>query len=44
LIAHTNFADPGQMNNFLKNVAMAGGFLLFVKYGAGSPSVDKSSQ
>lgn len=44
LIAHTNFADPGQMNNFLKNVAMAGGFLLFVKYGAGSPSIDKSAQ
>lgn len=40
LIAHTNFADAGQMNNFLKNLAIAGGFLLFVKYGAGSPSID----
>jgi putative oxidoreductase len=40
LIAHTNFADPNQMNNFLKNLAMAGGYLLFVKYGAGSPSLD----
>ncbi|RJG04335.1 DoxX family protein [Noviherbaspirillum sedimenti] len=39
-IAHTNFAEPGQMNNFLKNLAMAGGFLLFVKYGAGAPSID----
>lgn len=41
LVAHTNFADPGQMNNFMKNLAMAGGFLLFVKYGAGAPSVDQ---
>jgi putative oxidoreductase len=40
LIAHTNFADPNQMNNFLKNLAMAGGFLLFVRYGAGSPAID----
>lgn len=40
-IAHTNFADPGQMNNFMKNLAMAGGFLLFVKYGAGAPSIDQ---
>ena len=43
LIAHTNFADPNQMNNFLKNVAMAGGFLLFVRYGAGAPSIDDNS-
>jgi len=41
LIAHTNFADPGQMNNFMKNLAMAGGFLLFVRYGAGAPSIDQ---
>ncbi len=40
LIAHTNFADPNQMNNFMKNLAMAGGYLLFVKYGAGSPATD----
>lgn len=40
LIAHTNFTDPNQMNNFLKNLAMAGGYLLFVKYGAGSPALD----
>lgn len=41
LIAHTNFADMNQMNNFLKNLAMAGGFLMFVRHGAGSPSVDE---
>ncbi|TFW30506.1 DoxX family protein [Massilia horti] len=41
LIAHTNFADPNQVNNFMKNLAMAGGFLMFVRYGAGVPSVDE---
>lgn len=41
LIAHSNFADQGQMINFMKNLAMAGGLLLFVKYGAGQPSIDK---
>lgn len=44
LIAHTNFADANQMNNFMKNLAMAGGYLLFVKYGAGSPSIDVGTE
>lgn len=44
LVAHTNFADTNQMNNFLKNLAMAGGYLLFVRYGAGSPSFDTRPQ
>ncbi len=41
LIAHTNFADQAQVINFMKNLAIAGGFLMFVKYGAGSVSVDE---
>lgn len=44
LVAHTNFADPGQLNNFMKNLAIAGGFLLFVKYGAGAPSIDRETE
>jgi putative oxidoreductase len=40
LIAHTNFANPDQAFNFWKNVAMAGGFLQFVAWGAGSWSLD----
>jgi len=40
LIAHTNFADQSQMINFMKNLSIAGGFLTFVKYGAGSASID----
>jgi putative oxidoreductase len=33
-----------QMINFMKNLAMAGGFLLFVKYGAGAPSIDDKAR
>ena len=41
LIAHTNFADQMQMINFMKNLAMTGGLLMFVRYGAGQPSIDE---
>lgn len=43
LIAHLNFSDPAQLINFTKNLAIAGGLLLFVKYGAGWPSIDDKS-
>jgi putative oxidoreductase len=43
LIAHRNFADPAQVINFTKNLAIAGGLLLFVKYGAGRPAIDGES-
>ncbi|MBD8553619.1 DoxX family protein [Rhizobium sp. CFBP 8762] len=39
-IAHFNFADQGQMNNFMKNFAMAGGFLVLAAFGPGALSVD----
>lgn len=42
LIAHTNFADQNQVINFMKNLSITGGLLMFVKYGAGSPSIDAS--
>jgi putative oxidoreductase len=39
------FTDPGQynaqLNNFLKNIAVIGGLLMYATYGAGSASVDK---
>lgn len=41
LIAHTHFADQMQAINFMKNMAMAGGFLLFVQHGAGQPGIDQ---
>jgi putative oxidoreductase len=40
LVAHTDFADQMQMINFLKNLAMAGGFLALAVEGAGSISLD----
>ena len=40
LIAHTNFADRNQEINFLKNMAMAGGFLYVAAFGAGAWSLD----
>jgi putative oxidoreductase len=40
LLFHNNFADQNQMINFMKNLAMAGGFLQVVSLGAGSFSLD----
>lgn len=39
-IFHHQFADQIQMIMFLKNVAMAGGFLLLAAVGSGSASLD----
>jgi putative oxidoreductase len=41
LIFHTKFADQIEMINFLKNVSIAGGFLLLVANGAGPLSLDR---
>ena len=40
LIFHANFADQVQMIMFLKNFAMAGGFLIIYSKGAGRYSLD----
>ncbi|MEX6502514.1 DoxX family protein [Pseudomonas zhanjiangensis] len=40
LIFHTNFAEQTQMIMFMKNLAMAGGFLLLYVQGAGAFSLD----
>lgn len=40
LIGHFDFSDQGEMNNFLKNLSMAGGFLLLTVTGAGAYSID----
>ncbi len=34
-VFHSNFADQAQMTNFMKNVCMAGGFLLLFANGSG---------
>jgi putative oxidoreductase len=40
LVAHRNFGNQDQMIHFLKNVAMAGGFLQLAAFGAGGWSLD----
>lgn len=40
-IFHNNFADQMQMISFLKNLAIAGGFLQLYLHGAGALAVDK---
>jgi putative oxidoreductase len=40
-IFHSNFADQNQATHFLKNVSLAGAFLLLVANGAGPLSLDR---
>lgn len=40
LVFHMNFADPVESVMFLKNLSIAGGFLLLVGHGAGGYSLD----
>jgi putative oxidoreductase len=40
LVAHSDFSDSEQEINFLKNIAMCGGFLQLVAFGGGSWSLD----
>lgn len=37
---HTNFADQNQLIHFMKNLAITGGFLQVVAFGAGAFSLD----
>jgi putative oxidoreductase len=41
LLFHNDFANQIQMIMFLKNVSIAGGFLLLVVHGAGAYSLDR---
>jgi putative oxidoreductase len=41
LVFHTNFTDQIEMIMFLKNVSIAGGFLLLLANGAGPLSLDR---
>ena len=40
LIFHTDFTNQMQLISFLKNFAIAGGFLIIFVYGAGKYSID----
>jgi putative oxidoreductase len=44
LIVHLKPGDQMQMINFMKNLAMAGGLLMFVRHGAGAPSIDVGAE
>jgi len=44
LMFHHAFGDQNQMIHFLKNIAIAGGFLQIVAFGAGSFSLDARAQ
>lgn len=41
ILFHQFWNDESQMNSFMKNIAMAGGFLMIVAHGPGAYSVDK---
>lgn len=43
IVFHANFADQNEMINFMKNIAIAGGFLVITINGAGSLSLDNRS-
>jgi len=40
ILFHADFADQTQMTMFMKNIAIAGGFLMIVAHGAGAYSLD----
>jgi len=40
VMAHMDFADKMQMILFMKNLSMAGGFLVLMRFGAGEFSLD----
>ena len=42
-IAHFQLGDPNQFQHFMKNIAIVGGSLAFVAFGAGAYSLDARS-
>ena len=44
VLFHANFGDQMQMIMFMKNLALAGGFLMIVSHGAGPYSIDKRNR
>lgn len=40
LLFHADFSDQSQMTSFMKNISIAGGFLVIVAFGAGPFSLD----
>ncbi|MBV8453218.1 MAG: DoxX family protein, partial [Deltaproteobacteria bacterium] len=42
IVGHSNFADPNMQINFMKNVAMTGGFLYIALFGVGDYTVERA--
>lgn len=42
LVAHTNFANPDMQIHFMKNLAMAGGFIFIALFGAGAYTMERA--
>jgi putative oxidoreductase len=40
IVGHSNFADPNMQIHFMKNVAMAGGFIFIALFGGGAYAID----
>lgn len=43
ILFHTDFGDPIQMMMFMKNIAIAGGFLMIVAQGPGAYALDNKT-
>jgi len=44
LLFHANFADHTQVINFMKNLSIAGGFLMIVAHGGGAFALDNRTK
>jgi putative oxidoreductase len=44
LVFHNPLADPNQINDFLKNIALIGGLLMVIAAGAGALSIDNFNE
>jgi putative oxidoreductase len=42
VVAHSNFADHNMQIHFMKNVAIAGGFIFLVVFGAGTYTIERA--
>ena len=43
LVFHNPIANPGELNNFLKNIGLIGGLLMVISAGAGALSIDATT-
>ena len=41
ITGHSNFADPANQINFMKNIAMAGGLVFIALFGGGAFAIDR---